>query len=98
MPNLTAPSSHCLSLNNALLDRVDLHAAGAKELNRRIDLLLGAAEEHRHDADLVLHARLADVEGDLRILARHLPDNRLLDLSAGGKGEPATFGIGGIGH
>ena len=36
---------------------------------------------------------LADVEGDVRKLPAHLPDDGLLDFAARGEGEPDTLGI-----
>ena len=52
-----------------------------------------AREQDGHDADFVLDAGLADVEDDLGELAAHLPDDRLLDLGAGGESEPAAAGV-----
>src|SRR5438270_13133341 len=81
-------------LDDALLDRFDHHTGRADEFDGRLHVRLGAGEQDRHDAHLVLHAGLADVEHDLGELAAHLPDDRLLDRLAGAEGEPATAGVG----
>src|SRR4051794_34316901 len=85
-------------LDDALLDRLDRHPFGTKELDRRVHFRLSAREQDRHDADLVLNARLADVETDVGELAAHLPDDRLLDLIARREGEPAALGVVAFAH
>src|SRR5689334_2734200 len=53
------------AFDHALLDRLRRHPAGAEELDRGFGVLLLAGQQHRHDADLMLDAGLADVEGDV---------------------------------
>src|SRR5215218_7745037 len=81
-------------LHNALLDRFHRHPLRPHELDRTVHVLLLPTQQDGHDADLVLHARLADVEAHVGELAAHLPDDRLLYLEAGGEGEPAALAIG----
>src|SRR5215469_9678534 len=87
-----------LALNHALLDRLNRHAFGADKLHRRLDVGFIAAQEHGHDPDLVLHARLADIKHHVRELAAHLPDDGLLHLRPRGEREPATLAIRGCWH
>src|SRR5690242_10039359 len=87
----SAPDSR-LPLDDALLDRLDGHALGAQELDCRIYLVFLARQQDGHDPDLMLHAGLADVEADVGELARHLPDDWLFNLGAGGECEPAAAG------
>ena len=71
--------------------------AGSDEFDGGLHVVFGAGEKDGHDADLVLHTGLADVETDIGKLPAHLPDDRLLDLRARGEGEPAAAGVG-VGH
>src|SRR5687768_15708055 len=87
-----------LPFYHALLNRLHRHAFRAHEFHRRLHFSLRPAEQDGHDADLVVHAGLADVEHHVGERAAHLPDDRLLDLRAGGEGEPAALGIGGVAH
>src|SRR5262245_4793951 len=80
------------ALNHALFDGFDGDAFAAHELDGGEDFLLLSAEKHRHDADLVLNARLADVEADIGKFPAHLPDDWLLDLRSGRESKPAAAG------
>src|SRR5580658_8402394 len=81
-----------LPFHDTFFDWFDCDPPGADKFDRRFHLALLAGEQYRHDADFVLHARLADVETDLGELAAHLPDDRLLHLTSSGKREPAAAG------
>src|SRR5688500_9403320 len=82
-----------LTLNNTLLDRFHRHPHGPHEVHRGADLVLLPRQQHCHDPDLVLDARLPNVERDFRELPAHLPENRLFHLAARGEREPAALGV-----
>src|SRR5258708_236203 len=90
--------SSALPLHHALLNRLDHHALGAEKLDGGFHFVPAAGEEDGHDADLVLHTGLTDVEAHARKLLAHLPDDRLLHLVARWKREPATATEGRCSH
>src|SRR5205814_303728 len=86
------------TFDNALFDRLDRHPFGSDEIDRGFNFGLFAAQQHRHDANLILHAGLANVKHDVGEFSAHLPDDRLLDRLARAKGEPAALGVGMVRH
>ena len=77
---------------------VELVGAGLRSHTSRSSLIKLQWFVQHHDADLVLHAGLADIKADVRKRPAHLPDDRLLDLFAGREGEPAAFREVDFGH
>src|SRR5205814_9118003 len=64
-----------LALDDGFFNGLDRYPFRSDEIHRVFNVGFRAAQKDGHDADFVLNAGLADVEGDFRIFARHLPDD-----------------------